>query len=155
MNQIVTLRAVNSLGFTAEVVAGSDQARRAIDRTRFAAVLLHCRRPGPDGYQAIAQIRQREAQGDSQQPTPIIAMTASATEGAPDRCRAAGRDDYLAKPIRMAALSAALERWTRGPEATKLTPVPPILLEHRPHLEIYPAVVYPFRFPKHPLGAEA
>jgi signal transduction histidine kinase/CheY-like chemotaxis protein len=127
VNQIVALRAVNNLGYVAEVVAGGEQALEAVDRAPFAAILMDCQMPGLDGYQATLQIRRREAQAGSPRRTPIIAMTAGATEGDPERCRVAGMDDYLTKPLRMAALSQALERWTRGAppvSARSASPVP-------------------------------
>jgi signal transduction histidine kinase len=61
VNQIVTVRAVNHLGYAGEVVAGGEQALEAIDRDQFAAILMDCQMPGLDGYQAAAEIRRREA----------------------------------------------------------------------------------------------
>jgi CheY-like chemotaxis protein len=118
VNQIVALRAVGHLGYAAEVVSGGEPALEALERERFAAVLMDCQMPGMDGYQAAREIRRRECHGRSKARTPIIAMTANAAEGDPERCRAAGMDDYLTKPIRMAELSRALELWTRASAAT-------------------------------------
>ena len=42
---------------------------------------------------------------------PIVAMTARAMRGDEERCRAAGMDDYLPKPVRRAALEVLLQRW--------------------------------------------
>jgi signal transduction histidine kinase/CheY-like chemotaxis protein len=112
VNQIVALRAVSSLGYAAEVVAGGEQAMAALERDSFAAILLDCQMPGLDGYQVAKLIRRRESQERSQGRIPIIAMTANQSEGDPERCRAAGMDDYLGKPIRLATLSGILERWT-------------------------------------------
>ena len=114
VNQIVALRAVGTLGYAAEVASGGEQALEALRRDRFAAILMDCQMPGMDGYQAAGEIRRRESHAPSQAHTPIIAMTANAVEGDIERCQAAGMDDYLTKPIRMAALSRALERWTRA-----------------------------------------
>ncbi len=127
VNQIVTVRAVNHLGYAGEVVAGGEQALEAIDRDQFAAILMDCQMPGLDGYQAAAEIRRREARAHSTRRTPIIAMTANAAEGDPERCRAAGMDDYLTKPIHLNVLSRTLEQWTRRPAAATVpfaSPVP-------------------------------
>jgi CheY-like chemotaxis protein len=38
-------------------------------------------------------------------------MTAGAMEGDRQRCLDAGMDDYIAKPVNLAALEGALRRW--------------------------------------------
>ena len=125
VNQIVALHAVGKLGFAAEVISGGEQALGALGRERFAVILMDCQMPGMDGYQTAERIRRLEAQNRTQARTPIIAMTANAAEGDPERCKVAGMDDYLTKPIRMAALSRALERWTRVAAAVTDSPANP------------------------------
>jgi CheY-like chemotaxis protein len=118
-----TLRAAKNLGYTAEFVSDGEQALQAFSPGQFAAILMDCHMPGLDGYQAAAQIRHREWQAGSKARIPIIAIAA---ECDPERCRAADMDDYLAKPIRLAELSRALERWTRPPSAVTVPSANPV-----------------------------
>src|SRR5262249_26009879 len=67
--------------------------------------------PDMDGYKATSAIRARERGGVR---TPILAMTGNVAPGELDRCRAAGMDDYLAKPIDIGQLCSMVERWTKS-----------------------------------------
>jgi CheY-like chemotaxis protein len=60
--------------------------------------------PEMDGLDATRAIRQLEIE---KQPR-IVAMTANAMQGDREMCLAAGMDDYVSKPIRVAELSEAL-----------------------------------------------
>jgi CheY-like chemotaxis protein len=112
LNQIVAVGILSKLGYGADVVDNGRAAVEAVAGGAYAAVLMDCRLPGLDGYQATAEIRRREG---AARHTPIIAMTASATPQDRDRCLAAGMDDHLTKPVMVADLRAVLARWL--PEA--------------------------------------
>ena len=62
--------------------------------------------PVLDGYTATREIRKLEAALGRY--TPIIAMTAQATDEYRERCRAAGMDGYLSKPFGMESLRREL-----------------------------------------------
>ncbi len=113
INQIVALRAVRSLGYSAQVVGSATEAFQALRESDFDLILMDCQMPDIDGYGATAEIRRHEAFAGGR--TPIIALTANAVDGDRDKCMAVGMDDYLAKPVRIADLAAALERWIRRP----------------------------------------
>jgi CheY-like chemotaxis protein len=66
--------------------------------------------PVMDGLTATRRIRglaDREAAA-----TPIIAMTANVLPEQVARCREAGMDDHLGKPINLPHLLAALDYWS-------------------------------------------
>jgi HPt (histidine-containing phosphotransfer) domain-containing protein len=77
--------------------------------------------PDVDGLQATRQIK--AAWGDGA--PPIIALTAAASAEDRARCEAAGMDDYLTKPLLVAALARTLEKWLAGePPAAASQPSP-------------------------------
>jgi PAS domain S-box-containing protein len=122
VNQKVTVHMLEKLGFRADVAGNGLEAVEALGRIPYAAVLMDCRMPDLDGFQATAQIRAQEhGQGTR---TPIIAMTANALQGDRDRCLAAGMDDYISKPLKIEDLDAVLERWVAaaGPHAPAAQP---------------------------------
>lgn len=75
---------------------------------RFGAILMDLHMPRMDGLQATRVIQERFGKDSP----PIIALTADASSEDRDRCAAAGMDDYLTKPLQVAALTQTLERWT-------------------------------------------
>jgi len=106
-NQKVAVLMLERLGHRADVAADGLEAVEAIAGTPYAAVLMDCQMPTMDGFDATREIRRRLAG----RPLPIIALTASATTDEQDRCRAAGMDDFLAKPVGFDSLTAVLSRW--------------------------------------------
>jgi CheY-like chemotaxis protein len=67
-----------------------------------------------DGYTTTGLIRKNEGAGRH---TPVIAMTAGATEVDRQRCLTSGMDDYLAKPVKTEHIEAALRKWAIPAEA--------------------------------------
>ncbi|HXR14172.1 MAG TPA: response regulator, partial [Solirubrobacteraceae bacterium] len=108
VNQIVATRALERCGARAEVAADGPQALDALASKRYDAVLMDCDMPAMDGYEATRALRRREAAGRH---TPVIGMTSGASESDIARCRAAGMDDCVAKPMRHLALLETLRRW--------------------------------------------
>lgn len=76
---------------------------------RFDAVLMDLDIPGLDGIAATRAIRALPGPNAA---VPVIAITNSALPGDIERCRAAGMDDHLPKPVNPAALTRVLVRLT-------------------------------------------
>ncbi len=106
VNQRLAVRLLERLGCRADAVGDGAEALEALDRIDYDLVLMDCRMPGMDGYEAARRIRSSAA-GD----VPIVALTASAFPGDRERCLAAGMDDHLVKPVAREALAEALRRF--------------------------------------------
>jgi signal transduction histidine kinase len=107
VNQTVIEAMLRSLGFTVEVVGDGAQAIAKAGTQRFDVILMDCRLPIVDGYEACRQIR-RQPEGAT---VPIIALTANALQGDRETCLQAGMSDYLAKPFKRADLQRVLGQW--------------------------------------------
>ncbi|WEJ70548.1 ATP-binding protein [Pseudomonas sp. PSE14] len=107
VNQTVIEAMLRSLGYRVTLVGDGVQAVRTSERGEFAVILMDCRLPVLNGYEATRQIRSRP--GGEQ--VPIIALTANALQGDRETCLEAGMNDYLAKPFKRAELQRILQRW--------------------------------------------
>ena len=123
INQTVIRRQLARLGFTALVVADGAEALQAWSRHRFSLVLTDCQMPNVDGYELARRLRAMEADSD-RPPVPVIAVTASALKDEIARCREAGMDGYLTKPLEMSELQALLQRYLRGGDVSANTALP-------------------------------
>lgn len=110
VNQLVTRSALNRVGYHVEIAASG---REAIERTqdeRWDLILMDLQMPDLDGCGATAAIRARERGGWR---TPILGLTGHSDHpGYREKCFSAGMDDVFGKPIDLALLTTAVERWT-------------------------------------------
>jgi PAS domain S-box-containing protein len=107
INQMVATRMLRTLGIEAEVVANGLEVLGAVERDPYDVILLDVQMPEMDGLEAARRLVERHPR--SARPW-IIALTANAMQGDRDLCLRAGMDDYLAKPIKLQDLDAALAR---------------------------------------------
>jgi CheY-like chemotaxis protein len=110
VNQKVIALMLRNLGYSYRIVQNGREALDLLQREAFSLVLMDEHMPEMDGITATRQIRAAEASGALQrnEAIPIVATTADAMPGTRERCLAAGMNDYLSKPIRVAALSQIL-----------------------------------------------
>ncbi|WP_433588435.1 response regulator [Pseudomonas koreensis] len=109
VNQTVIEAMLRSLGFSVSVATDGAQAVRSAEGNDFEVILMDCRLPIIDGYEATRQIRQLPGRGK----VPIIALTANALQGDRETCLSAGMNDYLAKPFKRNDLQQILQRWVQ------------------------------------------
>ncbi|WP_052282124.1 two-component sensor histidine kinase BarA [Kluyvera genomosp. 1] len=93
-----------------ELCESGQQAIECAKQMKFDLILMDIQMPDIDGIRACELIRQLP----HQQQTPVIAVTAHALAGQKEKLRAAGMNDYLAKPIEENRLHDLLLRYKPG-----------------------------------------
>lgn len=109
-------------GYAVEAVIDGQQALDRLARSdRFDLVLMDLQMPVLDGVEATRRIRLQPAFDR----LPVVALTANATAQDRQRCREAGMNDFIAKPIDPELLLAKATEWTgwaRAPAAPRAVP---------------------------------
>ena len=106
VNQLLLVRLLEKGGHQVLVVGNGRNALEALAREDFDMVLMDIQMPEMDGLEATVALRQTAKDRANRQF--VVALTAHAMKGDDEKCRAAGMDGYLTKPIRMPELDAAL-----------------------------------------------
>jgi two-component system cell cycle response regulator DivK len=94
-----------SAGWQAFKQLGTQPASHPVD-----LILLDLQIPGEDGYAVLTRIRGTP----TLQTTPVIAVTASVGAKDVERCRAAGFDGFIGKPINATRFPEQIRRILRG-----------------------------------------
>ncbi len=110
VSRALVRRQLARLGWECDVVGDGEAALRALALRDYAMLLTDCNMPVMDGYELTQRQRERETEPGRRR-LPIVAMTAHAMEGEALRCREAGMDDVLCKPVTLGVLDAVLKRW--------------------------------------------
>jgi len=106
-NRIIIEKILAGAGADLHLAEDGVEAVRLYAELRPRLVLMDMSMPRLSGLEAVAEIRRREAENGWPR-CPVLALTANAFQEDRERCEAAGMDGFLTKPIRRAALVAAL-----------------------------------------------
>jgi|GEM_PF-1342280 len=104
VNQKMAMLMLRRLGYRADAVANGLEVIDALKRQHYDVILMDVQMPYMDGLEATRVIRSQWPSGPK-----IIAITAYAMSGDKERCLEAGMEGYIAKPIKIDELKAALE----------------------------------------------
>ena len=110
-NCTITLAYLEGTPYTVEVAENGALACEMFRAAKYDLVLMDRQMPVMDGLEATRIIRAWEDL-NGHNPTPIIALTASALKGDREMCMAAGCTAFLTKPIRQSVLLQAIREHT-------------------------------------------
>lgn len=106
VNLLVTSRMLETIGCAYLTATNGSQALKVVAEHPIDLILMDCRMPVMDGFEATRQLRAQALF------LPILALTAGVTEEEQRACDEAGMDGVLPKPLTLEALREALERQT-------------------------------------------
>ncbi|KAK4226148.1 putative signal transduction histidine-protein kinase [Podospora fimiseda] len=118
INQQIAIKNIQKLGFQ---VAAAWNGKEALDYLMAAQegkkrkpdiILMDVQMPVIDGYKCTHMLRHHVPYKAYVGDVPIVAMTASAIQGDREKCKRAGMDDYLSKPVKSGLLERMLVRWS-------------------------------------------
>jgi CheY-like chemotaxis protein len=112
VNALIAAAYLERFGVAVDRVAnGAEAVEAALKRgARPDLVLMDCRMPVMDGYEATRRIRAGETEGGLPR-LPVIALTATAGDDDRRLCLDAGMDDFLAKPYSGDELVNLVDQW--------------------------------------------
>ena len=110
VNRTVLCHQLDLIGFHVDTAPDGHLAFERFTTGRYGLVLTDLNMPGLDGYGLTAAIRRHE-EGTPGRRIPILALSANVMQGEPERCLAAGMDDFVAKPTTIPFLSGKLRQW--------------------------------------------
>lgn len=107
VNLMVGKAYLEKMGYRAGTVSNGREVIEALELQPYDVVFLDMQMPEMDGLEAARQICLR---WQERRPR-LIAVTGNAMQGDMEKCREAGMDDYVSKPIRPKELETMLLRW--------------------------------------------
>ncbi|CAO3353959.1 response regulator [Azospirillum palustre] len=111
IGRLVAAGFFKALGHTVTTAEDGAQGLAAATDRRFDLIVMDVQMPVMDGHEAARAIRALPGAAGR---VPIVALTAGTDAGDDARCRAAGMDDCLHKPLTMDRLRTVLERLFPG-----------------------------------------
>jgi hypothetical protein len=110
VNQLIISSLIRQLGIEVQLAKNGEEAFGIISKHHddFDVILMDCEMPILDGLQATRKIRHWESE-QQKSPITIIALTAHALPEYQIRCRDAGMNDYMTKPLLLNELAKKLQ----------------------------------------------
>ncbi|MGL6040209.1 MAG: EAL domain-containing protein, partial [Deefgea sp.] len=123
-NQQIGTELLQEMGIVVVIANDGVEAVKLAEKIKFDAILMDLQMPNMDGLTACRTLRQNP----NWRQIPIIAMTANVSTEDKRQCTEAGMDDFIAKPVNVAALYRALLHCL---SQTIITPLEAIAQNHK------------------------
>ncbi|MEK7392319.1 MAG: ATP-binding protein, partial [Fibrobacterota bacterium] len=107
LNLRLASQVLKRMGVDFELAESGEQALDFLAHDRFDLLMLDLHMPGIDGFEVAKRLR--SLPGVNQQ-TPILALTADASESTREKCMAMGMSGFAVKPIHLGQLELQLRR---------------------------------------------
>ncbi len=126
VNRMLVRGLLVAAGNHVELAASGAEAIEMVASNDYDVILMDVNMPGMDGFEATARIR---CMAGAKASTPVVALTASTMSDEMTRCRSAGMDGHIGKPIDRAGLLREVARFrhrslaTQGPAAAAIPEV--------------------------------
>ncbi|WP_372971146.1 response regulator [Marinobacter sp.] len=117
VNRTLTRRLLEKLGCDVMTANDGEAASSLWQWHPFDLIFMDCIMPRVDGFEATRRLRQWEKDHNRSR-VPVVALTASAMEKDEERCREAGMDSFVAKPVNIEMLRAVLEQYCQASAST-------------------------------------
>jgi PAS domain S-box-containing protein len=112
VNQRLISRLLEKLGHVVTIASDGEKALQLMSQKEFDLIAMDMQMPTMDGLEATEEIRAREKITGTH--VPIVAMTANAFEEDRQRCREAGMDGFVTKPVTIEAIETEIARVVAG-----------------------------------------
>jgi signal transduction histidine kinase/ActR/RegA family two-component response regulator len=104
-NQILAELMLGKMGWQTDTAADGVEAIQRVQEKAYDLILMDMQMPNMNGYEATRTLRRQGVRAT------IVALTANAMVGDAEKCRQAGCDEYLSKPILKDELAALLNKY--------------------------------------------
>ncbi len=131
VNCIVAEGFLHSLGHQVVIAEDGQQAKQIFASQQFDIALLDINLPDCDGRELLTELRTIQAEQNSEQKTPFIAVSAHVFNEEVESYLSAGFDGYLAKPLDREALCVLIQNRLEGKNLLLEQVSKPIVINHQ------------------------
>jgi two-component system, sensor histidine kinase and response regulator len=110
-NRKAVKKFLDKAGYTCDVAENGVDAVASFGSKGYNGIFMDCQMPIMSGYEAAQKIRDNERERSSEFGVPMCAMVTATSKDEIERCKAAGMDDHIEKPLNRTDILAMVKKW--------------------------------------------